>query len=320
MEKKDIRIQNLEQQIRAVERKHKDDLKQKQKLIDSLQSELSEKSDQIAQMQLAPLTGRAVAQVCTNSHTVNEFSAGINPRLKNTDSLFNSKHLVDQFLDMNLLPVNVKSDIASAPTMPRSCGTPERRCLSRESSGSSYHSGEFAERSGLVDHHVPMPPSGRPPSGGKGARSSMSRHRRHVVSAQQGSADSMYFGTVNARPASAKKMADNSPVDTEEILQIAREQRVHLKVSSANSDSGNRASSGHVIPPIKPISGIRHLHTTAATSAFPSTSQRVPSKKNKSGSGADAGSNLAVEILAVDQVISPDQSRQPQRFDTYTDS
>ena len=274
LEKKEIRVQNLEQQMRALERKYQDELKQKQKVIQSLQSELIEKSDQIAQLQLAPLTNRSsAAATAASAHfyaksgisdpTLSEMtssSSGVKRAMHNrrstVQSPLSSKHLVDQFLDMNLRQDGATGVKAAAQTGAgggkpvRSCTTPERRCLSRESTGSSYNSGEYAEPiSAAVSaasahaHHVPMPPPRRPTSGDSstdsGAKPSLaaaSRHRRHFVNPAQPS-DTSLFTSVTRRPASAKKMVDQSAVvDTEEILQIARQQLVQFNSASSPLD------------------------------------------------------------------------------------
>ena len=378
-DKREIRVQNLEQQLRALEHKHQEELRHKQRFIQSLQSELIEKSDQIAQLQMAPLTGRPPLATAASlgkplttavvKRTVSASSAdGVRPA---------SRVLVDQFFDMDLRSRECVA--VTPPHQKKMITSPGSDCSGNVQLCASGGVNDVTSSSTVLEPHVgttssfqvPISPSSllntnyRPPScdddellrfddGSPPAsmyilpghpampmhpstticnRPVHSPHRSHR---RRPHLPSHITNEVLARPPSAKKMdmayADIAQVDTEEILQIAREQRVHLKMSAAKAAAVASPSKGAVaaaasgpqigaIPPIRQLDSHMSQPELLAASAAQPVAKILPSSLRKVERGAAAirgksrgrPASSAVETLAVDNVISP-ESHKSHRF------
>ena len=152
MKKKDIRIQNLEQQIKALDRKYKDELKHKKQSIVKLEGELREKCTELAGLRMTVLTARTAAQK-------NTLSASMQEPYANTDT-------------------TVTGHIGASAHLIKS-SSPRPMSSSRESSFSGSLDEEVDQSATLLGGRNPVPPMGT--SAGKGSKLRRSRHIREPL-------------------------------------------------------------------------------------------------------------------------------------------
>ena len=357
MEKKDNRIENLEQQIRAVERKYKDELKEKQKVINRLRNDLEEKCDQIASLQISPLTTHTIipkappqkshSQGGGHSQGQHNKSQGHSikdrypphPHHQSLDTSLSSthhnhpKHYIDHLeQDIHTVPdpssssgfVAVRRGITTPPEHLQKGAVAHPR-LSRDSSsgGSAGSSSARSHGSSSARSHpdesehfggamLPMPPKHSASGAMKGGSGG---YRRKMLTAQ-----TTHFAEVRFRPASAKRLENTPerPVETEEILAIAREQRGKFDVALSGA--------GRIIPPISGVlksdeaaaasrAGSRTVHPRAQQKSSSATTSGFK-QRSRGANKMAAASQLEVETLAVDQVINKDM-RKAQEFNSY---
>lgn len=283
LHKKDRRIANLEQQIKALDRKYKDELRHKQFNITKLETELQERCGELASLRMTVLTTRT-------SHNLN-------------GSRETSHNLVKHIRDpqaSNYLP-------------DRSRYTPDAGLnRSRESSfsssqGDSHETFEDLESSPYTKQHIPVPP----------LSTSLSSKKNPL----RRSSASKVLTEVKNRPASGRKLVlENTSLDQHNVFP---DQTEILKIVAQQKETMDlRHGRGMVVPPIKPLtkdsSGagaqpIKKLSPRSANSA--AFSKRV---RQKAKEKHDKNSSPEVEILAVDQVNNKDL-RKAQEFghDTF---
>lgn len=288
IQKKDRCIETLEQRMKALDRKYKDELKHKQFNISKLETELQEKCNEIASIRMTVLTTRTSNETLDlqQSKTVNTHSHPSSP---------------------------IINDLTH-------CIRTRTHSHSSDSVSSSQDDVD-SQSSHVFSHHVPVPPLATSKAHhGKVVPVSYVASSQGKVRHRRGSASHKSLTEVMNRPASGRKLMlgenleasgnmHRSATQDEEILKIVAQQKESLNL---------RHGKGMVVPPIHKAGGEvpKKLSPRSATSASFARRIRQQVKDTSSATATrTAGSpEVEVETLAIDTINT--DLRKAQEFNS----